>query len=228
MPFKFGKKDSPIPSSFITNITDKEDLEEIRKIANMLNPNEEVLVVARQSRLKPGGSKMTPNIVFGTDRRIIIKDPHMLGMREEIIDIPYDMITGVKLDKGIFSSSIIFKAPGLISSGRLRNMEKVTGHEDDQNNNNNISMENGVITAIPKEKAEDLIEVIRNGMGKIPEQASSSLTYQQKQQNYRASPTSSSSISIADELTKLAKLKEQGVISESEFQKMKQDLINRI
>jgi hypothetical protein len=225
MPFKFGKKDAPIPPSFITNITDKEDLEEIRKIANMLNPSEEVLVVARQSRLKPGGSKMTPNIVFGTDRRIIIKDPHMLGMREEIIDIPYDMITSVKLDKGIFSSSIIFKAPGLISSGRLRNMEKLTGHEEDENNNR--SMEDGVITAIPKEKAEDLIEVIRNGMDKMPEQVSSSLSYQQRQQNYRASLTSSS-ISIADELTKLAKLKEQGVISESEFLKMKQDLINRI
>jgi Bacterial PH domain/Short C-terminal domain len=225
MPFKFGKKDSPIPPSFITNITDKEDLEEIRKIANMLNPSEEVMVVARQSRLKPGGSKMTPNIVFGTDRRIIIKDPHMLGMREEIIDIPYDMITSVKLDKGIFSSSIIFKAPGLISSGRLRNMEKLTGHEEDENNNGSI--EDGVITAIPKEKAEDLIEVIRNGMDKMPEQVSSSLSYQQRQQNYRASPTSSS-ISIADELTKLAKLKEQGVISESEFLKMKQDLINRI
>ena len=225
MPFKFGKKDAPIPPSFITNITDKEDLEEIRKIANMLNPSEEVLVVARQSRLKPGGSKMTPNIVFGTDRRIIIKDPHMLGMREEIIDIPYDMITSVKLDKGIFSSSIIFKAPGLISSGRLRNMEKLTGHEEDDNNNGSIG--DGVITAIPKEKAEDLIEVIRNGMDKMPEQASSSLSYQQRQQNYRASPTSSS-ISIADELTKLAKLKEQGVISESEFLKMKQDLINRI
>ena len=225
MPFKFGKKDAPIPPSFITNITDKEDLEEIRKIANMLNPSEEVLVVARQSRLKPGGSKMTPNIVFGTDRRIIIKDPHMLGMREEIIDIPYDMITSVKLDKGIFSSSIIFKAPGLISSGRLRNMEKLTGHEEDENNNR--SMEDAVITAIPKEKAEDLIAVIRNGMDKMPEQVSSSLSYQQRQQNYRASPTSSS-ISIADELTKLAKLKEQGVISESEFLKMKQDLINRI
>ena len=225
MPFKFGKKDAPIPPSFITNITDKEDLEEIRKIANMLNPSEEVLVVARQSRLKPGGSKMTPNIVFGTDRRIIIKDPHMLGMREEIIDIPYDMITSVKLDKGIFSSSIIFKAPGLISSGRLRNMEKLTGHEEDDNNNGSIG--DGVITAIPKEKAEDLIEVIRNGMDKMPEKVSSSLSYQQRQQNYRASPTSSS-ISIADELTKLAKLKEQGVISESEFLKMKQDLINRI
>jgi hypothetical protein len=37
----------------------------------MLNPNEEVfVVVARQSRLKPGGSKFTPNIIFATDRRL--------------------------------------------------------------------------------------------------------------------------------------------------------------
>ena len=34
-------------------------------------------------------------------------------------------------------------------------------------------------------------------------------------------------ISIADELAKLAKLKEQGVITESEFLQMKQDLIRR-
>jgi hypothetical protein len=81
-PFGFKKKEST--PSFITNITDKDDLEEIKKIAEMLNPNEEVFVVARQSRLKPGGSHFTPNIVFATDRRIIIKDPSMLGMREEV------------------------------------------------------------------------------------------------------------------------------------------------
>jgi hypothetical protein len=34
-------------------------------------------------------------------------------------------------------------------------------------------------------------------------------------------------ISIADELSKLAKLKEQGIISESEFQEMKQDLLKK-
>ena len=73
-PFGFGKKEEQ-PQSFTTDITDKEDLEEIKEIAEMLNPNEEVLVVARQSRLKPGGSKLTPNVVFATDRRIIIKDP---------------------------------------------------------------------------------------------------------------------------------------------------------
>jgi hypothetical protein len=78
-----------------------------------------VFVVARQSRLKPGGSTFTPNVVFATDRRIIIKDPSMLGLRENVVDIPYDMISSVRIDKGVFSSNIIFKAPGLISSGRF-------------------------------------------------------------------------------------------------------------
>ena len=64
-PFGFARKEQP--QSFTTDITDKEDLEEIRDIADMLNPNEEVFVVAIQSRLKPGSSAFTPNIVFGTD-----------------------------------------------------------------------------------------------------------------------------------------------------------------
>jgi hypothetical protein len=96
----FGRKEEP--QSFTTDITDKEDLEEIKNISDMLNPNEEVLVVARQSRLKPGGSAFTPNIVFGTDRRIIIKDPTMLGLRENVVDIPYDMNGSVRIDKGGF------------------------------------------------------------------------------------------------------------------------------
>jgi hypothetical protein len=35
-------------------------------------------------------------------------------------------------------------------------------------------------------------------------------------------------MSVADELLKLAKLKEQGVISESEFLQMKQELIRKM
>ena len=65
-PFGFGRKEQF--RSFITDITDKEDLEELKELADMLKPNEEVFVVARQSRLKAGGSAFTPNIVFGTDR----------------------------------------------------------------------------------------------------------------------------------------------------------------
>jgi hypothetical protein len=223
MPFGFGKKGEEARQRIITNITDKEDLDEIKKIAEMLNPNEEVFVVARQSRLKPGGSHFTPNIVFATDRRIIIKDPSMLGLHEEVVDIPYDMITSIRLDKGVFSSNVIFRAPGLKSSGRLGMIEKLTGNEYG---------EDTVITAIPKDKAQDLVEVIRNGMDRQRE------VYQKPQQQFQQQPppqrthvdtTSSNNptISIADELAKLAKLKEQGVISEDEFQQMKQDLIRR-
>jgi hypothetical protein len=91
-PVGLDRKDDQISSNLTKDaaITDKDDLEEIEKICNMLNPNEEVFVVARQSRFKPGGSKFTPNVVFGTDRRIIIKDPSMLGLREDIVDIPYE------------------------------------------------------------------------------------------------------------------------------------------
>ena len=54
MPFGLGKKgEGQRRQPFITNITDKQDLEEIKKIAHMLNPNEEVfVVVARQSMVK--------------------------------------------------------------------------------------------------------------------------------------------------------------------------------
>jgi Bacterial PH domain len=124
----------------------------------MLNPNEEVFVVARQSIQKPGGSAFTPNIVFGTDRRIIIKDPSMLGLRENVVDIPYDMISSVRLDKGVFSSNVIFKAPGLISSGRRGTLDKVMEAYGDIRG---LAEEEGIIAAIPKNKAEELVEIIR-------------------------------------------------------------------
>jgi Bacterial PH domain/Short C-terminal domain len=210
-PFGFGKKGQP--PSFTTDITDKEDLEEIKEIAEMLNPNEKVFVVARQSRLKPGGSAFTPNIIFGTDRRIIIKDPSMLGLRENVVDIPYDMISSVRIDKGVFSSNVIFKAPGLISSGRRGKLDKMMeGYGD----TSGLADEEGIITAIPKNKAEDLLEVIRNGMD-IDREIYRHPQSQQQQ----------SSVSIADELMKLANLKEKGIISEDEFQQMKQDLIKK-
>jgi hypothetical protein len=215
-PFGFGRKQGGGPHQpFITDITDKEDLEEIKKIRHMLNPNEEVFVVARQSRLKPGGSKFTPNVIFGTDRRIIIKDPTMLGLREDIVDIPYDMISSVRLDKGVFSSNVIFKAPGLINSSRRGKLDKLM---EGSGNISGLAEEDGMIAAIPKNKAEELVEVIRNGMDRDRE----AYHHPQQQQQPQQQP-----ISIADELTKLAKLKEQGIISEDEFQQMKQDLIKK-
>jgi hypothetical protein len=220
MPFGFGgnKEDSPIKKPF----TDNDDLDDISKIAEMLDPDEKVLLVARQSRLKPGGSHFTPNIIYATDRRIIIRDPYMLGIKENVVDIPYDIITSIKLEKGLLSSTIRFKAPGLMSSTKLGMMDSIVDGEDDQG---------GIIEAIPKDKAEDLLEIIRSGMqndggGKSTpskKQKASSELLESKEYTVPFNQ----SISIADELRKLAKLKEEGILTEEEFKQMKQDLIRK-
>jgi hypothetical protein len=208
MTFRFGKKDEAVVH-FITDITDKDELEEIRRIANRLDQDEKVRFVAKQSRMKPGGSALaTPNIVFATDKRIIIRNPTMLGMRENIEDIPYDKMTSVKLEKGVFSSTILIRAPGLSEMSRVSKHSGLIawGRGED-----------GQIDALPKDKGEQLFTIIREGIEGAKKSAAQSATTIVNQQ-----------ISIADELTKLATLKEQGIISEGEFTQLKQDLLKKM
>jgi hypothetical protein len=219
MPFGFGGG-SRDPSSIKKPLTDRDDLEEVSKISEMLNPDEKVLLVARQSRIKPGGSHFTPNIIYATDRRIIVRDPYMLGIKENVVDIPYDIITSIKLEKRLLSSTIRFKAPGLMSSTKLGMMDSIVDGEDDQG---------GVIEAIPKDKAEDLLEIIRSGMQN--DGAKSAPSKKQKPSELLESKEytipSNQSVSIADEIRKLGKLKEEGILTEKEFKEMKQDLIRK-
>src|ERR687895_2316008 len=208
MPFHFGKKDEAV-IHLITDIIDKDELGEIRRIANRLDQDEKVRLVAKQSRMKPGGSALaTPNIVFATDKRIIIRNPTMLGMRENIEDIPYDKMTSVKLEKGIFSCTILIRAPGLSEMSRVSKHSGLIawGRGED-----------GQIDALSRDKGERLFAIIREGIdgAKKVAAAQSAATIVNQQ------------ISIADELTKLATLKQQGIISEIEFTQMKQDLLKK-
>lgn len=190
--------------SFKTDITDGDELNEIEKIEKILSSDEKVLLVARESRLMPGGSALTPNSVIATDRRVIIRDPYMLGFKSELIDIPYDVVTSVKLQKGVFTSTILFKAPTMVNKSKLGLMDENISGEDDQE---------GVIEALPKDKAEELLEIIRRRM---------------KANSTGEATSSIDTISIADEIEKLSKLKQKGILSESEFQKMKQQLLEKM
>jgi len=191
--------------TFVTDITNKDELNEIEKIKNMLNPNEKVLLVARQSRFLPGGSALTPNVVIATDRRIIIRDPYDLGFRSEIVDIPYDVITSVKLMKGVLTSTILFKAPALVNKSKLGLLDEDIAGEDDQD---------GAIQALPKGDAEDLLEIIRRGI--------------QGYNKTNEPMVQVASMSIDDEINKLSKLKDQGIITATEFEEMKNRLIKNL
>ncbi|MFL6324461.1 MAG: hypothetical protein ACJ72C_06810 [Nitrososphaeraceae archaeon] len=112
----------------------------------------------------------------------------------------------------------MFKAPGLVNSSRRGKLDKLMMVDGDEIRREQVGEEeDGIITAIPKDKAEELLEVIRNGMDRDRE------VYSQQQQQ-QSQPQS---LSIADEITKLANLKERRIISEDEFQQMKQDLIKK-
>ena len=189
---------------FNTDITDAQELDEIEKIEKILNSDEKVLLVARESRLMPGGSALTPNSVIATDRRVIIRDPYMLGLKSELIDIPYDVITSVKLQKGILTSTILFTAPTMVNKSKLGLIHENISGEDDHE---------GVIEALPKDKAEELLEIIRRRM---------------KASSHGESTSNIVTMSVADEIEKLSRLKQKGILSESEFQKMKQQLLEKV
>jgi Bacterial PH domain/Short C-terminal domain len=219
MPFGSGgskEKNKKLPSN--SHLRDSDHLEEISKITEMLNPDEKVLLVARQSRIKPGGSLHTPNVIYATDRRLIIRDPYMLGIKENVVDIPYDIVTSVKVEKGLLSSTIRFKAPGLLSSTKLGMMDSMIDGEDDQG---------GIIEAIPKDKAQDLVEIIRSGMQSSSNKKSAPSKNQMSNESVGSTVSSNQPISIADEIRKLGNLKKEGLITEDEFKQMKQDLLRR-
>jgi hypothetical protein len=165
-------------------LTDTET-EEISKINHRLDSDEKVEIVAKQSRIHPGGSATSPDIIFITNKRIIIKNPSLLGARENYESITYDKITSIELENGIFSSEIDIYASGYA----------------------------GEIEAIPKDKAEKIVSLVKEKMEQIVA-------------NYgEITKSKEEKVSIADELSKLVKLREQAVLSNSEFQKLKEKLL---
>ena len=164
--------------------SDKE-LEQVNKIRHRLDNGEQVQFIARQSKHRPGGSFTTPDTIFVTNKRIVIRDPSLLGVRENVVSVSYDKITSIELERGVFSSKIIIRAPGFADE----------------------------MEAISKKAAEQIVQYVKNSMDKTKiESQKESLEVKE---------------SIADELLKLANLKEKGVLSDEEFLKMKKDLLNK-
>jgi hypothetical protein len=178
-------------SSFITDITDKKELEEIQRVANRVVRDEKVMFVARQSRFKPGGAKGTPATLFVTSQRLIFRNPSMMGMREHFSSVNYDKISSLDIEKGIFSSTLKIRAEGFA----------------------------GDVDAIDKEKAEKILLYIQEKM----DEATTSAMHSQPD-THRSNPQ----LSAADELTKIARLKEQGILSEAEFNQMKQEILRKL
>jgi hypothetical protein len=78
-------------------------------IAAMLMPSEEILLVASQSKTAPGGTLTSPNKIYITTHRILFKDPRLFGLKARIIDVGYADISTVMLKRGLFTTEIYLK-----------------------------------------------------------------------------------------------------------------------
>lgn len=195
-----GRKEDGSTHSFITDITDKDELEEIQRISNRLGKDEKVIFVAKQSRFKPGGSKGSPATLFVTSQRLIVRNPSMMGLREHFSSVNYDKISSLKVEKGVFSSTLEIGAEGFA----------------------------GDMDAIDKKKAEKILSYIEEKMAQATTITTTSAVHSTADNTTTSSPiTSNPQLSAADELTKLARLKEQGILSEAEFNQMKQEILKK-
>ena len=191
MPFGIGAKDAArryVKGSYHTKISDTKQLEEIEKVADRLDAEETVLLVTRQTKnpLKPGGSLFTPASIIITDRKIIMRDPSALGLRQKLEVFRFDTIVDLKLTRGAFSAAIDVNVPGL---GYSR------------------------IDAIDKNDAEQILRIYQEAIAKI--------------KGLKQSQTAQQNLSVADELAKLANLRQQDIISQEEFESMKKSLMEK-
>ena len=185
---------------FGKQISDKSaEQKEIDKIKDRLDANETVIMSVRQSRIKPGGAAaITPNTIFVTEKRVIIRNPIRLGLGEHIEEYFYHQITNIRLEKGLFSASLVFAIPGMTELSKYDRTLSLWGRNAE-----------GTIDAIPKDMAEKMYNYIRE---KISEEKS------KKENNSQQTTTNDDPLKILK--TRYAK----GEITKEEYDEMKQSL----
>lgn len=128
-------------------VIDVDERLEIDRILPYLEDDERVMVVAKQSRMFPGATLVfTPNTVFCTTRRILIRSPMMLGLRYHVEYYRHRDIKTARLVRGRFTSSLKFTVPGMGTAAR-----SASGTND------------GIIRAIPHDKAEAIYRIMQRG-----------------------------------------------------------------
>ncbi|HVX02180.1 MAG TPA: PH domain-containing protein, partial [Nitrososphaera sp.] len=78
-----------------------------RDIASLLMPREEILLVASQSKVVPGGLISSPDSIYVTTDRVLFKDPKMFGFCANITAVKYEDISTMMLKRGMFSTEIL-------------------------------------------------------------------------------------------------------------------------
>jgi hypothetical protein len=198
-------------------IKDEDELYRITEISSLLDINEKVLLVITQSKIRLVGLPFTSYVIYATDRRIIIRDISMHGLKENTIGLLYSIITDINHEEGLVSARIRLKIKRTqVDKGLpLLDQYETIGNEFEW-----------IIEHIPKSKALLLVKIVRAMMSRL--EYSSEEHHQSPNANESVVASASTADSPADELLKIARLKSEGVINDLEFARLKQNIIGRI
>ena len=78
----------------------------------------------------------------------------MFGLREDIVDIPYDMISSVRIDKGVFQLILYLKLLNSLIRRRGK-LDRLMTIDKDGIRSEQMEEEDGIITAFPRIKLEN-------------------------------------------------------------------------
>jgi len=130
---------------------------EIKKIKKYLTQHEKILYVTRQERERHAHAKTSPNMIFATDKRIIIESMESFGRRNHVKDMPYDSIRTLKLQEGPLSSDVVFNGAGFVEINTITqaSLQRAWGFEEET-----------TLDSIPKADALRFTDVIREQIEK--------------------------------------------------------------
>jgi hypothetical protein len=202
------------PNVMTEPIQNEDELYRITEISNILDMNEKVLLVITQSKLRLVGLPFNSYVIYATDKRIIIRDISLHGLKEDTIGLPYSIITDINHKEGFISSCIRLKLTRIQGDVEMPglNLYGTTGNELEW-----------IIEQIPKGKATLLDKIVRAMKSKSEFLANEHQSGTGSNEQIVA-PLSTMD-SPVDELFKIARLKSEGVINEQEFTRLKHNII---
>lgn len=180
-----------------------------RKAISALNDN---MVDGEQVKAVVTGA--ASQAIIGTDRRAFVFKKGLVAgasFGSEFTSWDYRNLVGVQIHTGMMSGAVILQAPG--QSG-TRTSTWSLSNEDPYKAPNAIPIQRPYDDA--KRGAAELRQLISNSHQKQFELSSVPVDFE-----------SGLTVSIADELSKLAELRSSGVLSEDEFSQLKSQLLER-
>lgn len=184
---------------------DKKEEEIPDEIKALISPDEKVLYVAKQkgSKFKPDLTKrIFPGMMVVTDRRILRMQPKGLIRgafgMRASMDYPYEDMKSIFLERGAFRSTLKITWKSHLDTGR-----------------------DPMIKDVDKDEAEAIYGIVREILARQSAKPGTAPVV------ISAQPAQAVEGPL-QQLEKLAKLKEAGVISEAEFQEKKKELLKRI